>query len=388
MIRMNLKWLVPFAALAALAGCDPEVIIYEKEPAERDLGLPCVLDSECSTGRCMAGVCSVNECETDEDCREDEICNPITHTCEPISNYACGPGQSPILQLEITAVDFGTVTVGESSVDSVTLNNIGDCLLTVEQAQLDNLSSDPAFSCDNCGADQYPKAIPPGHYVTVNLSFTPPAEQTYAGNLLVRTDDPSLSDGLATIGLSGEGLGHARMSIDPVLVDFGNVLPNDPAVTQVITVTNVGAGTLELSRAFIDPPLTSGMTVSPEVGPLDSPLELIANQTQEFTVTYDPTGLSAANAVLYLFSNDLTRTCASDSTSTAGVGCVEFSGDSRGPPAIQVSHASIDFGQMNLGQSAAEMVTISNNGQSDLDIQVSMTVLSSTDFRYTPPRPR
>ncbi|MFH1808931.1 MAG: choice-of-anchor D domain-containing protein [Pseudomonadota bacterium] len=384
-MRMSWNGIAVLALGGLWAACDTEVIIYEKPADKRDIGLPCVLDGECSTGRCMAGVCSVNECNSDEDCRDGEICNPITHTCESIDVYACAPGLSPIVQLDVTAVDFGTVTVGEFGEDTVTINNIGDCLLTVEQAQLDSARSDPALTCDNCAVADYPKSIPPGHTLTIRLTFTPVVEQTYAGVLVLRTDDPSLSGGLVEVPLGGEGLGHARMSIDPVLVDFGNVLPNDPPATQTVTVTNVGAGTLELSRVFIDPPLTSQMTVAPAVGPLDTPLALVANQSQVFTITYDPVNLASSNAVLYVFSNDLTRTCASDATATPGVGCIDLKGDSRGPPQIQVSHTTIDFGQMTLGQSDYETVTISNNGQSDLSLQVSMTVLSSTDFRYTPP---
>lgn len=377
-------WVGAGLTLVALLACDPEVIVYERKAPEQTLGLPCLIDSECSSGRCEAGVCAVNECETDDDCRDDEICNPITHTCEPVSNYACGPGQSPMVEASPTTVHLNTVTVGETAEAAVTITNIGECLLSIEQAQLASGSS-AALSCSNCSASDYPKSVPPGHSVMVNLLYAPQQEQQDSGHLLVRTDDPSLSDGIVDVGIDGEALGHARLSIEPGLIEFGNVAINDPPATQSVTVTNVGAGTLELSRIFVDPPVTSQMAVDPEVGPVDAPITLLANQQQTFTVTYDPTNLAAANAVLYVFSNDLSRTCASDTTNTPGVACVELTGDSRGPPAINVSHTLIDFGNHTLGESAAEMITISNNGQSDLSIQVSMTALSSTDFRYTPP---
>ena len=372
------------SGLLTTQACDPEVIVYEKESPQQTLGLPCLIDTECASGRCEAGVCAVNECYSDEDCREDEICNPISHTCEPVSNYACDVGQVPMADISPTTVHFNSVSVGETAELSVVINNIGECLLSVEQAQLDASGSD-AFSCTNCAAEDYPKSVPPGHSIMINLVYAPQLEQQDASTLVIRSDDPSASDGLFRVAIDGEGLGHARLSVEPNLIDFGNVSINDPPATQTVTVTNVGAGTLELSRIFVDPPLTSQMTVDPAVGPTDSPIELVANQSQVFTITYDPADLAASDATLYIFSNDLSRTCASDTTNTPGVACVEMKGDSRGPPAINVSHTLIDFGQHTLGESEAEMITISNNGQSDLEIQVSMTALSSTDFRYTPP---
>ena len=370
-------------ALTSIA-CDPEVMYYEKESPQQTLGLPCVIDSECSSGRCEAGFCVVNECETDDDCRADEICNPITHTCEPVSNYACEVGQIPMAEMSPTTVHFNSVTVGETAEIDVVINNIGECLLSVEQVQLDADGSD-AITCANCATEDYPKSVPPGHSIIVTVAYAPQIEGQDTGTLVIRSDDPSVSDGIFRVAIDGEGLGHARLSVEPNLIDFGNVAINDPPANQTVTVTNVGAGTLELSRIFVDPPLTSQMTVDPEVGPTDSPIALLANQQQAFTITYDPSSLSASNAVLYIFSNDLSRTCASDTTHHPGVACVEMNGDSRGPPAINVSQTLIDFGQHTLGESEAKRIDISNNGQSDLEIQISMTALSSTDFRYTPP---
>lgn len=387
---MRMRW--AFAGFAGLCGallmqsCEPTVMIYEKPPEEIDLGQPCIIDNECGTGRCESGVCVVNECEDDDDCRDDEICNPITHTCEPLENFACDQGRVPVLVVDPDSIDFYTIVVGQSDSATVELHNIGDCLLTLEQALIDYNTSDTEFACLDCAAEDYPKRIPPGHFVQVDLVFVPTAEDEYAGQLQIRADDPSLINGIATVDLVGEGFGHPRMSIDPPLVDFGRVEINDPPDSRVVTVANIGAGELELSRVFVDPPtVTSRMTVTPAVGAVDDPIVLLAGETQDFTITFDPTELEASAATLYVFSNDETRTCAADTTDTPGVGCIELMGDSRGPPIIQVSHSSYDFGEMDLGESDALMVTISNNGHSDLGINVSMTAMSSTDFRYSPP---
>jgi len=377
-----------FAALfAAAVGCDPEVIIYEKPADKRTLGSPCVIDTECSSLRCSAGVCVVNQCETDEDCRDDEICNTsITpHICERIDQYACAQGMTPILQLDETSISFGTVVVGLTQEATVRVNNIGDCLLTIQQAQIDTQVSDPEISCTNCSAADYPKSVPPGHYVEIKLGFAPDLEQSYSGKLVIRSDDMSLTNGLIEVTITGEGLGHPRMSIEPALIDFGNVLPNDPAEVREVTVTNVGAGNLRLSRVFLDPPLNTGMIVDPVVSATGNPIDLVANQSQVFTITYDPSTLASTNAVLFIFSNDASRFCAADQNNTPGVGCVELKGDSHGPPAIGVSETSHDFGEQLLGAAVAWSLVISNSGQSDLNIQIGMTVLSSTDFRYTPP---
>ncbi|MBN2360406.1 MAG: choice-of-anchor D domain-containing protein [Deltaproteobacteria bacterium] len=385
-MSMHMKMAVGACGLlVAIAGCDPEVIIYEKQPEKRTVGSPCVIDTECGSGRCSAGVCVVNECETDADCRDGEICNPLTHTCEPVTQYACAPGMSPILQLDQTSISFGTVIVGLTQETTLRVNNIGDCLLTVAQAAIDENVSDDEISCANCGVAEYPKSVPPGHYIEIAISFAPDLEQAYGATLVIRADDPSLTNGVLEVPISGEGLGNPRISIDPALIDFGNVQPNDPAVDREVTVTNVGAGELKLTRVFIDPPVSTPMAVTPTVEATGNPISLVANQSQVFTITYDPSSLATTNAVLFIMSNDDTRFCAADPNNTPGVGCVELKGDSHSPPVISVSATSHDFGDQYLGAVVPWSLVISNLGGSDLNLMISMGVVSSTDFRYQPP---
>lgn len=111
---------------------------------------------------CFASVSScTRDCVTAAACRQDDDCTDGT-LCE---NYQCVPREAkacdvvtdgnPILQPEPHVVDFGQTDTQDAQVQQVTLHNIGNCTLTIFEA---NLKDKAAFGCDLCDTT-FPKEI-------------------------------------------------------------------------------------------------------------------------------------------------------------------------------------------------------------------------------------
>src|SRR5690606_19450213 len=103
-------------------------------------------------------------------------------------DFACEPGQRPLVQITPLDVAFGEVALGNSGDEVVTLENKGDCLLTVSGVGLGDNQS-PGFSCEPCDPSQFPQRLAPGRSLDVVVSFAPPAPGEAFGSLLVNTDD-------------------------------------------------------------------------------------------------------------------------------------------------------------------------------------------------------
>jgi hypothetical protein len=295
---------------------------------------------------------------------------------------ACSAGQVPALTPSASSLDFGDVRVGQRSSRTLTLSSSGACSLVVDAVAFASGSA-PELRCPSCAALHLPASLAPGSALALELEFAPTMARPFEARLQVRSDDPGLPDGLLEVLLTGRGLGP-RLDLEPAVIDFGFVAPNDPPAQRTVTARNGGSEPLLITRVFVDPPqATSGMQVAPTVEALDPPVQLAAGGQELFTVTFDPASVALHRATLYLAVNDAGRTCPTDPQATPGIGCVELIGDARQPPQIDVQPVAIAFGALDVGQHAEQMVTVSNTGQADLQVSLRMAAGSSTDFGHS-----
>lgn len=101
----------------------------------------------------------------------------------------------PAIEITPANIDFDSVEVGEDSVVAVRLENTGEATLTIQ-----------AFDVIGTGFSGPPQWIvvnlEPGAFMTTEVQFTPQAEQSYLGRVLVWSNAASSPD---TIRLSGRG---------------------------------------------------------------------------------------------------------------------------------------------------------------------------------------
>jgi hypothetical protein len=371
------------AVVAGLACGDTEYISVER-PGDplRPVGEACTVDSQCEEGRCVGGVCADGACQNDQDCRVDEIC--VFGQCENADDFACQTDQRPIMTVAPSSLSFEQVALGSSAEQTVTLGNVGDCLLTLQVISFSQNAS-PDLSCSPCSAEFFPQRIPPGRTLDVIVTYAPTRPGEAAGDLLIRGDDRTAgADGLVTVPVDATYDGIPALVVSPLALSYGFVPftagGGAGSRTETVTITNQGTGSavLELERLFLDREQAFTISavrqgsepVSLDAVDPDNPLLIppfSANNplaVVEVDVTFTPTDNRDFTDELVIRPGGI----ADDQRVT-----VELSGSSLGPPQIEVTAQRLEYGSIGTGAKLVgsvdfQQVTVRNNGQSELVI--------------------
>ena len=124
--------------------------------------------------------------------------------CVPLTICGCLGGQiiSPntpagSLQASPNNISFGSVPVGSSASTSVSVMNEGTAAVNVSQLSL----SGQSFAVS--GASNLPMKVAPGQTLSFNVSFSPAAAGTTAGQVTIASD--AATNGTLVVGLNGTG---------------------------------------------------------------------------------------------------------------------------------------------------------------------------------------
>jgi hypothetical protein len=260
-----------------------------------------------------------------------------------------GQGLAPELSMDPEALDFGAVSLGQTAQLAVTLGNTGDAILRLESVEVLPGSAFSAKNIENLDA------LAPGEAFEVEVLFQPSEVGPAEDALWVLSDDP---DGLEqSVSLLGEGLGP-DIEVDALSLDFGEADAGERVELQ-LGISNLGLGTLVLE---------------PERFELEAPFELVElgsealeqDESTTLTLAFVPEGPGSAEGELVLVSND-----ASDPTLV-----VELLGEGHGPLA-QLDPEAYDFGTLYIGCDQLQPVEVSNVG--DRDLQVTMSLVTDSD---------
>ena len=153
-----------------------------------------------------------------------------------------------------TPLDFGTVDVGDSHSELITLENPGDEVVTLGAI---NLSGD-AFGFDGCASTG--DTVDPNDYTTCTIAFAPSSAGTATGYLQVAWSDAVGNSGMATVSLEGYGEEPCTICTPLIDVDAGEGAYSMPTFysligiphTQTITVENEGDEDLVISGVTIN----------------------------------------------------------------------------------------------------------------------------------------
>ena len=251
------------SAFALAAGClDTEYISVERQPVLRPVGDACTVDVECTTGRCVAGVCDDGGCTNDDDCRNDELC--VFGACEPADEFACQPDQAPQLsRAPAGTIEFGNVNIGATAEQIITIENTGDCLLTLSDAGLLGTGS-PDFHCDLCDPTNFPMRIPPFRSIDLTTTFSPTSAGDATSQLLITSDDLTAEDeGRITVDLHAAYDGAATIVVEPLEVNFDFVAVGSNRTIDV-EITNRGTGNAALTITDLFVESSTQFTIPPE----------------------------------------------------------------------------------------------------------------------------
>ena len=253
-----------------------------------------------------------------------------------------GMGVQPQISVAPASVSFGTVTVGQTSSQTVTLSNAGGANLNITQLA----GPGTGFSLSGLAL---PFTLAPGKSTAFTLSFTPTSGASSAGSLMLVSNAPTSP---TTIPLSGTGSAQVlQLTPSATSLSFGSQALNGSS-TQSVTLTNTGNATVSISQVNVT---GSGFTLNGSA-PI---VTLSAGQAASFSVTFTPTVAGNATGIASVIS---TAANSPLSISLSGVGT---------QPQISIVPASVSFGTVTVGQTNSQTVTLTNPGTANLNITQS-----------------
>ncbi|MSP62036.1 MAG: choice-of-anchor D domain-containing protein [Myxococcales bacterium] len=284
--------------------------------------------------------------------------DPNTPTLNTPINGSSG---EPILKLDTGTIIYGNQRVMiPSQSQEVNITNPGFSLLQVTDM----------FVAGANAADfvltkpvPFPSTIPVGGSVKFSVVFNPGAAGARAGQVVLKSSDPNTPTTL--LPMQGSGT-VAMAAVMPNKLDFGMVKVKSSGGAN-FTVTNSGNGTLKVNAvmiggagaAFYSTNMNGGFNVPAAVNAVPGSVVV--------QVSFTPTMIGAANAVLALTTDD--PKLPSFMIPLTGIGT---------SPMFKATPLALDFGSINVGEkSAAQTCTLSNTGTQALTI---------TQFQLTGPQ--
>ena len=181
-------------------------------------------------------------------------------------------GAQPLISVVPTSVSFGSVTVGLTNTQTVTVSNPGTANLSVTQA------AGPGTGYSVSGL-LLPLTLAPGQSSSFTLSFAPLSTGTFTSSFALVSNAPTSPTAIA---LNGTGVSAIlQLSPSATSLNFGGIAVGTSS-SQSITLTNTGNSSVSVSQISAS---GSGFSFTG----LALPVSLSPGQSAAFTIDFAPT---------------------------------------------------------------------------------------------------
>ncbi len=197
---------------------------------------------------------------------------------------------APAIAVDADTVDFGTVTIGDSAQQTVTVSNDGDADLILDTISTPNTPFALPAGDDGCSGT----TLPPSEQCEFTLGFAPTTGGSFSGTVTVPSND---SDTVVTLSGTGQEPATPDIEVSPTTVDFGDTGVGS-AASRVIDVRNNGSTVLQIGH--VDLP----------AGPFSIAAQDCANRSVamgtgcRITVRFAPQTTGSTSQYLGIASND------------------------------------------------------------------------------------
>lgn len=249
-----------------------------------------------------------------------------------------------LFQLSPGTVNFGTVTVGKVSTQTVSVANTGTIGVNITQTTFSNSQ----FSLSGV---TLPMALAAGQSGNISVAVNPTAAGTISGTMTV-TGDSGSSPAVVNLSATAVAASQPQLSVAPASMAFGAV-SNGLTGTANLTLNNTGSGNLTVSVIAVT---GSEFTISG----ITTPKTIGAGQSAQAVVTFAPTTTGAVTGSIAITSNDPNNPTVT--VPLTGTGSATATGQ------LSASSSSLSFGTVTTGSSANQQFTITNNGNAYVDI--------------------
>ena len=261
---------------------------------------------------------------------------------------------TPQISLSSSSVQFGTVTVGSTGNSTLTISNAGTADLTVSLITL----TGTGFGATGIAT---PKTISAGQSASLALTFQPTIAGAASASLSIASNDPATpTSAVALAGTGSTTATQAGITLTPASANLGNVTVGS-SNSQTFQVKNTGNGVLTITQATASGTgfSTPGLTV---------PLSINPGLTSTFNAVFQPAAAGSATGSISIVSNAPTSPTTIGLSGT-GVAATEI---------LTFSTNSVAFGNVDTGSSSTQGVTITNTGNSN--VQISQITVSGTGY--------
>ena len=294
--------------------------------------------------------------------------DPAGKTVLPLTGAGTGTTTQPLLKVSPASVSFGSVAVGTTSAAStLQLSNTGTAALSVTALTLTGTNAAEFVR----STPTLPLQIAAGASASVSLTFKPAASGTRSASLTVASNNPA---GNVAVTLSGTGtVSQPQLKVSPASVTFGNIAVGATSPASTIQLNNTGTAALSITALTL-----AGTNAAEFVRSTPAlPLQLAAGASANISLTFKPAASGARSATLAVASNNPAGNVAVTLTGTATVT----------QPALQVSPASVSFGNLAVGTtSAASTVQLNNTGTAALSVTaLTMSGANAAEFTLSAP---
>ncbi|OQY27645.1 MAG: hypothetical protein B6244_09985 [Candidatus Cloacimonetes bacterium 4572_55] len=271
-----------------------------------------------------------------------------------LTGYAPVPPE-PILIVSQTAIDFGTVYIGESAEAILTLSNYGNAQLEISSL---SLSGSGSFVYHVKSPTLFPQLIDTGQSIDVVLEFTPTQEIQYTTSLSIGNNDLDLDN--FPVDLMGRGIPipppEIQLNPPSYQYDFGPVAGE---VEWSFLVENIcDSGVQSVGPLIIYDININGDSAFDLIHPVDFPQTVQPCEVMQVYVRFTPTQNMETTANLTIISNDF------DESSIT----ILLRGE-RAAPEIDFSAISYDFGSVKVGQTRGWTLVIYSVGNVPITVQ-------------------
>ena len=263
-----------------------------------------------------------------------ESSSTSTRASLPVAGDGTSTGQLAIFP---TSVAFGSVTLGNTQSQTVTLTNSGGTSATISQA----IATGAGVRISGL---TLPLAIAAGHSSTFQVTFTPASAGPVTGSLAITS---TAANSNVAVAITGTAVSPGAVALTPPSISFGNVQVGS-SQNQTATITNSGGSSVTITGATA---AGAGFTVSG----LSMPLSLGPGQSSSFTVGFAPQATGNVTGSVAFTSNVATVS-------------LQLTGSGQGVGALGASPASASFGNVQLGTNQAQTITLKNSGTSSVTI--------------------
>jgi hypothetical protein len=236
------------------------------------------------------------------------------------------------------SLNFGSVAAGSTTTQSVQLSNTGNSGVTVTQVA----ASGAGISVSGLGA---PVTLAPSQSLALRVTFAPTTAGATAGSVTVTNND-----GVNAVAAVTGSEVQPGLSLTPTSASFGSVVTGNTN-SQTVQIRNSGSSSLTVSQATVT---GAGFTLSG----LAVPLTLTPGQSGNFNVQYAPQSAGSVSGGVSIVSN------APNSPATVALSATGVVASHT----ISVNPASLSFGSVTDGSSAAQGFTVTNTGNSNVAI--------------------